>query len=218
MSDQQPTPEASGQDPTPSASGPGETPSSGPTQPTPPVPQPPVPTSQPAPPAPTSQPAPPVPTSQPAPPVWPAHAAGETPPAPGAPGQPTVPATYPSPYPGQGYAYPPPPGYPAQGYAYPPPGYVPAVTTSTSAIVGLVLAIASWIFCPIVLAIVALVLAKKSGDEIAASQGRVGGEGLNTATKVIAWVNIGLYAAVVVILGAIFLIALVLGAASGTAS
>jgi len=197
MSDQQPKPEASGQDPTPSASGPAVPPPGGTTPPPAPVP----------PPAP-----------QPPPPVWPAHAAGEIPPAPGAPGQPTVPPGYPSPDPAQGYGYPPAPGYPAQGYAYPPPGYVPAVTTSTSAIVGLVLAIASWIFCPIVLAIVALVLAKKSGDEIAASQGRVGGEGLNTATKVVAWVNIGLYAAIVVIIGAAFLVALVLGAASGSTS
>jgi len=193
MSDQQPKPEASGQDPTPSASGPAVPPPGGTTPPPAPAPQPP-------------------------PPVWPAHAAGEIPPAPGAPGQPTVPPGYPSPDPAQGYGYPPAPGYPAQGYAYPPPGYVPAVTTSTSAIVGLVLAIASWIFCPIVLAIVALVLAKKSGDEIAASQGRVGGEGLNTATKVVAWVNIGLYAAIVVIIGAAFLVALVLGAASGSTS
>jgi len=199
MSDQQPKPEASGQDPTPSASGPAVPPPGGTTPPPAPAPQPP-------------------------PPVWPAHAAGEIPPAPGAPGQPTVPPGYPSPDPAQGYGYPPAPGYPAQGYGYPPapgyppPGYVPAVTTSTSAIVGLVLAVASWILCPIVLAIVALVLAKKSGDEIAASQGRVGGDGLNTATKVVAWVNIGLYAAIVVIIGAIFLVALVLGAASGSTS
>ena len=50
------------------------------------------------------------------------------------------------------------------------------------------------------------------------AQGRVGGEGLNTATKVVAWVNIGLYGAIVVIFGAIFLVALVLGAASGSTS
>jgi hypothetical protein len=117
--------------------------------------------------------------------------------------------------PAPGYAYPPPPGYPPQGYAYPAPGYAPAQTTSTNAIVGLVLAITSWIICPIILAIVALVLAKKSGEEIAASQGRVGGEGLNTATKILSWINIGLYAAILVILGAVFLIALVAGAASG---
>ena len=90
------------------------------------------------------------------------------------------------------------------------------MTTSTSAVVGLVLAIASWIVCPIILAIVALVLAKKSGDEIAASGGRVGGEGLNTATKILSWINIGLYAAAFIIAGAFFLIIAVLGAASST--
>ena len=198
MSDQQPTPEAPREDPgsvTPApmaAGGPAAPPPGGPAQP--PVPQPPAPSAP----------------AAPAPPVWPAHAAEGDPAA----GQT---AAYPPAAPAPGYGYPP-PGYPPQGYAYPPPGYVPAVTTSTSAIVGLVLAIASWVVCPIVLAIVALVLAKKSGDEIAASGGRVGGEGLNTATKVVAWINIGLYAAVVVIFGAIFLIALVLGAASGTTS
>jgi hypothetical protein len=81
--------------------------------------------------------------------------------------------------------------------------------------VGLVLAITSWLVCPIVLAIVALVLAKKSGEEIAASQGRVGGEGLNTATKILSWINIGLYAVVLVILGAVFIVAVVAGATSG---
>ena len=148
-------------------------------------------------------PPPPIPAP---PPVWPAHAAGDA--GQGA----AVPPAYP---PAPGYAYPPPPGYPPQGYAYPAPGYAPAQTTSTNAIVGLVLAITSWIICPIILAIVALVLAKKSGEEIAASQGRVGGEGLNTATKILSWINIGLYAAILVILGAVFLIALVAGAASG---
>ena len=148
-------------------------------------------------------PQPPIP---PPPPVWPAHAAGDV--GQGA----AVPPAYP---PAPGYAYPPPPGYPAQGYAYPPAGYPPAQATSTNAIVGLVLAITSWIVCPIVLAIVALVLAKKSGEEIAASQGRVGGGGLNTATKILSWINIGLYAAILVIVGAAFLIALVAGAASG---
>ena len=148
-------------------------------------------------------PPPPIPAP---PPVWPAHAAGDA--GQGA----AVPPAYP---PAPGYAYPPPPGYPPQGYAYPAPGYAPAQTTSTNAIVGLVLAITSWIVCPIILAIVALVLAKKSGEEIAASQGRVGGEGLNTATKILSWINIGLYAAILVILGAVFLIALVAGAASG---
>lgn len=207
MSDQQPTPEAPREDSGTTAPQPMTPP------PAPPTPPPGVVAEPPAPPAPAPAP--------PAPPVWPAHAvegsgeaasAGQAVPAPPVPGQPPA---YPAPAPGYGY---PPPGYPPQGYAYPPPGYVPAVTTSTSAIVGLVLAIASWVVCPIVLAIVALVLAKKSGDEIAASGGRVGGEGLNTATKILSWINIGLYAAVLIIFGAIFLIAVVLGAASGTTS
>lgn len=79
----------------------------------------------------------------------------------------------------------------------------------------LILSILSWVVCPIIPAIIALVLAKQSNDEIAASAGRVGGEGLNTASKIISWINIGLYAAIAVILGAVFLIAIVAGAASG---
>lgn len=201
MSDQQPTPEAPRDD---AAAG------------QPPQPVPPVPSGAPAQPTSTE------PPTQAAPPVWPAHAAGDTPnPAAGGGDAPAAPPPGAYPPPPVGYAAPgyPPPAYSAPGYAYPPPGYpgyAPAPTTSTSAVVGLVLAIASWAVCPIVLAIVALVLAKKSGDEIAASQGQVSGEGLNTATKVIAWINIGLYAALAVIFGAIFLIALVAGAASGT--
>ncbi|MFM1965607.1 MAG: hypothetical protein RL134_1332 [Actinomycetota bacterium] len=147
-------------------------------------------------------------TPPPAPPVWPAHATGDAAagaPTYGVPGQIPAPAYPPAP----GYVVPPPPGYPAQSYAYP-----PAQTTSTNAVVGLVLSIVSWLLCPIIPAIVALVLAKKSGEEIAASQGRVGGEGLNTATKIVSWINIAFYGAFIVIGGAILLIAVVLGAAS----
>jgi hypothetical protein len=82
--------------------------------------------------------------------------------------------------------------------------------TSTNAIVGLVLAIVSWVVCPIIAAIAALVLAHSSSKEIAASGGRVGGAGLNTATRIIAWINIGvsivagLVIAVLAIFGVIF--------------
>jgi len=81
--------------------------------------------------------------------------------------------------------------------------------------VALILSILSWVVCPVIPAIIALVLAKQSNDEIAASRGRVGGEGLNTASKIVSWINIGLYAALAVFFAAIFLIALVAGAASG---
>ena len=66
-----------------------------------------------------------------------------------------------------------------------------APTTSTNAVIGLVLAIVSWVVCPIIAAIVALVLARSSDKEIKASEGRIGGAGLNTATRIIAWINIG---------------------------
>jgi hypothetical protein len=138
-----------------------------------------------------------------APPVWPAHAQGQVPPPGYPPGYP--PPGYP-PAPAPGYPPAPAPGYPA--YAY------PQTQTSTNAIVGLILAIVAWVVCPIIPAIVALVLAQKSSQEIAASGGRVGGAGLNTATRILSWINIGLYAAVLVIIGLFFLIAAIAGVAS----
>ncbi|MGA0980791.1 MAG: DUF2510 domain-containing protein, partial [Candidatus Nanopelagicales bacterium] len=71
------------------------------------------------------------------------------------------------------------------------PAPVAGPTTSTNAVIGLILAIVSWVICPIIAAIVALVLARSSDKEITASQGRVDGSGLNTATRIIAWLNIG---------------------------
>ena len=82
--------------------------------------------------------------------------------------------------------------------------------TSTKAIIGLVLAILSWPLCPIIAAIPALILAHASDKEIAASEGRIDGSGLNTATRIVAWVNIAVYTvggivlAVLVAFGLIF--------------
>lgn len=92
----------------------------------------------------------------------------------------------------------------------PAPAPAAGPTTSTNAVVGLVLAIVSWVMCPIIAAIVALVLASSSSREIAASEGRIGGAGLNTATRIIAWLNIGvsilagIVIAVLAVLGVIF--------------
>lgn len=89
------------------------------------------------------------------------------------------------------------PGYPPGSYAAAPvtgyPGYSTAPQTDSKAIVGLILAIASWLVCPIILAIIALVLASQSNKAIAASGGRLEGRGMNTATKWISWINIVLY-------------------------
>lgn len=76
-----------------------------------------------------------------------------------------------------------------------PPPITPAseaIPTSTRAVIGLVLAILSWLACPIIAAIAALILARSSAREIAASNGRISGAGLNTATRIIAWINIGI--------------------------
>ena len=87
----------------------------------------------------------------------------------------------------------------------PSPGSAP--TTSTKAIVGLVLAILSWLLCPVIAAIPALFVARASDKEIAASGGRISGAGLNTATRIVAWINIaasilaGIVLAILAILG-----------------
>jgi hypothetical protein len=99
---------------------------------------------------------------------------------------------------------------------YPSAPYPPAAQTSTNAIVALVLAVASWLICPIVPAIVALVFASKATKELRASGGAMQGAGLVLGAQITAWINIGLYAALIVFFGLFFLVALVAGAASST--
>jgi hypothetical protein len=84
--------------------------------------------------------------------------------------------------------------------------------TSSSAIVALVLAIASWVVCPLILAIIALVFASKADREIATAGGAVQGGGLITAAKIVAWINIGIYVAILVVMVIIFIIVLIAGA------
>jgi hypothetical protein len=90
------------------------------------------------------------------------------------------------------------PGYPATGY--PPTGYPPAGyqavgyaaprQTDNKAVIGLILAISSWVVCPLITAVIALVLAGQSNRAIDASGGRLEGRSMNTATKWVAWANI----------------------------
>ena len=99
----------------------------------------------------------------------------------------------------------------------PPPGYggpqQPVRQTSSDAIVALVLSLLSWVFCPVVMAIVALVFAGKAKTAIEASNGWIDGGGMVTAAKIISWINI-----IVTVLGTILFIifALILGATSTT--
>jgi hypothetical protein len=63
-----------------------------------------------------------------------------------------------------------------------------------------VLSIASFVICPVVLAVVALVLASSAKAKIRASGGMVGGLGVVTAAKVVAWINIGLAVAFIALI------------------
>jgi hypothetical protein len=83
--------------------------------------------------------------------------------------------------------------------------------TSSSAIVALVLAIASWAVCPFVFAIVALVFASKADREIQRSGGSLEGGGLSTAAKIVAWINIGVTLAVVVVVIVIVIVIAIAG-------
>lgn len=56
----------------------------------------------------------------------------------------------------------------------------------------MVLAIASFVVCPLIPAIIALVLASQARREIDDSYGRVGGEGLVSASRVVSIINVAL--------------------------
>jgi hypothetical protein len=74
-----------------------------------------------------------------------------------------------------------------------PGGWAPApvpAQTDTRAVVALVLAVLSFVLVPFVPAVVALVLARRSQRDIAASGGRLVGDGLARAARIVAWVNI----------------------------
>jgi hypothetical protein len=71
--------------------------------------------------------------------------------------------------------------------------------------VALVLAIAAWVVCPLIPAIIAVVLAGQSDRAIAASGGALDGRSMNTATRWVAWANIAFWGIMVVVLGIILL-------------
>lgn len=102
--------------------------------------------------------------------------------------------------PAQGWGPPPAPGAP--GYGPPPghgPGYGAPQQTDAKAIVALVLAIGSFVVFPFLPAIAALFVAGAARRDIDAAGGRLTGSGLVTAAKVVAWVNIGLSVAGVLV-------------------
>jgi hypothetical protein len=117
-------------------------------------------------------------------------------PQPQAPPQPPPPPpNYGAPSPPPNYGAPPPPPPPPPGYGaapygapqQPAYGYAPPQQTEGTAIGALIASIVAWVACPIIPAIVALVLIPGSRRKIAESGGRMTGEGLLTAAK---WVSI----------------------------
>ena len=102
----------------------------------------------------------------------------------------------------------------------PPPGYLPEPAphglprTSSNAVVAVVLAICSFLICPVVPAIVALFLASAAGREIAASGGWVTGEGLVRGARIASWINIALWVAI----GLFIALVAIAGSTSGTAT
>ncbi len=67
-----------------------------------------------------------------------------------------------------------------------------ASETDGSAIAALVLAIASFVVCPVIPAIVALFLASNAKKNIAASGGTLTGESLAQVATIVSWINVGL--------------------------
>jgi len=110
-------------------------------------------------------------------------------------------------------------GYPSQGY--PQPGYAPAgqygyqrpTETDQSAIWALVLSIVAWVLCPIIPAVIALVLAGNADRAIAESQGAKEGAGLVKAARIISWINIAFYGLV-----ALFFIVVIAAAGLSTSA
>lgn len=138
----------------------------------------------------------------------------ESTPAAGTPAAPVAPTGWPVAYPmapaPQSASPAQPPVPPQQPAALPTYAAAPlGAQTSSSAIVALVLAIASWAVCPFIFAIVALVFASKADREIQRSGGSLEGGGLSTAAKIVAWINIGVtLAAVVVVIVIVIVIAI----------
>ncbi|MQA83192.1 MAG: DUF4190 domain-containing protein [Streptosporangiales bacterium] len=106
-------------------------------------------------------------------------------------------------------------GQPAYGQPYPGYGYGPTPQTDGAAIAALILSIASWVICPLIPAIVALVLGRNSKRSIAESGGMKTGEGLVKAAVIISWINIAFYVLVtIVVIIAVIVAATQAGAAS----
>ncbi len=67
----------------------------------------------------------------------------------------------------------------------------PAPVTNTMAIVSLISGILSWVFLPVLAAVVGIITGNNAKKEIAASNGQQSGESLAKIGVIISWINIG---------------------------
>ena len=104
-----------------------------------------------------------------------------------------------------------PSGYQQPSYSAPPP----TTQTNANAVAAFVLSLVAWAVCPIIPAIIALVLVSKARTEIAQSGGWQTGGGFATAAKIISWINLAFWPAIIIIYFGFILIVIGLGAASG---
>ena len=208
MSEQPPP---AGQPPGPQAEPPGPPPA--------PTPAPPPPTYVPPPAAPPPSYVPPPP---PATPAFGGPGAGPPPfPTPGPGGfagaQPPFPGPAPSAGSGPASGYGPPPGYPQQPVPYGPGSVSPPANSSalTGLIVGIVALVLGFtcLAVPWLAGIASIILGGKAKREIRASGGAQGGEGLATASQVMGWVCLGLFA-----LGVLVFIVVIAGLATHSGS
>jgi hypothetical protein len=98
----------------------------------------------------------------------------------------------------------PPAGQPWAGYGQPPGGYLPPAQTSGKAVAILVLGIASLLMGCLIPAIVALAMSGGAKREIAASGGRLSGDGLIKGGVICSWVSIGLTVAIILLIIVVF--------------
>ena len=92
----------------------------------------------------------------------------------------------------------------------------PVRPTEGTATGALVCSILSWVVCPVVLALVALVLASQARRKIAESGGALDGDSQVKAAKWIAWINIGLFGLLAALFAFIIVIAAVFGDDGGS--
>lgn len=82
--------------------------------------------------------------------------------------------------------------------------------TDSTAVIALICAIGSWVVLPLILAVAALLLARRADAAITSAPDELSGSGLVTGARVLAWLNLLLVAMILAFVAA-FAAALALG-------